>query len=330
LLRPVLMGTRPPVGARDLTIRTRYIIASAGAAFATAGTLLSVVIDFESTPDAVLRGFLVLGVALVLFAGVIGALVGNDGASAVEAVTRRVRELAAAPGDSEMPVVTADEMADLALATNELEARIRHDEAEAAARMERERVARELHDGVAKSVSVLALEAATGAARASDDLRPLLARIQRLARLLSDELRAIVTDVRALDEALPYAQVLRAVAERHAPVDFAVDGDVERMGTLARFEVLRIVDEALTNAVRHAAAKRVVARITVSADRVEVDVEDDGVGVGEVEWKELPRSGRFGLVGIRERASLLGGAVRVERGRLGGTLLRVDFPLNGS
>jgi signal transduction histidine kinase len=96
---------------------------------------------------------------------------------------------------------------------------------------------------------------------------------------------------------------------------------------LARFETLRIVDEALTNAMKHAEARHVHARVAVVTDHVGVEVEDDGVGVPAVDWDRLASVGRYGLVGIRERVGLLRGSVSLARGPLGGTLLRVDFPL---
>ena len=331
VVRPALRDRLAPGSARDISLRTRFLVIATGASFATAGVLLEVLVDFELTPQSTLSAYLVLAAALVAFASLIGWLVGVDTARGVSTIAQRLHEVAGVErAGASPPRLAADEIGGLAVAAMEVERRIRVNEARAAAAAERDRIARELHDGVAKSVSVIALEAATTAARASDDVRPQLARIQRLARLLSEELRAIVTDVRARDEATPFADMLRTVAERHAPVDFGVQGDLERVGTLARFEVLRIVDEALTNAERHAGAAHVIARVAVSADRVCVNVEDDGVGLRDVEWKSLPRSGRFGLIGIRERAQLLGGAVRIEQGPLGGTLLQVEFPLASS
>jgi signal transduction histidine kinase len=202
--------------------------------------------------------------------------------------------------------------------------------AAAAAAAERDRIARELHDGVAKSVSILALEAATAASRLPDDMRPELLRIQRLARMLSEEMRAILSDVRMQGDARPLREALRGVVERHVPAELVIEGDLDRIGTLARFEVLRIVDEALTNAKRYAEARRVLARVIATGERVTVEVEDDGRGIAEVDLAALPRSGRYGLLGIRERAELLHGSAELGRSTLGGTLVRVEFPLTRS
>lgn len=281
LLRSTL-ASLPAAPMRDVPVRTRLIVITAGASFATAGVLLDVLVDFERTSATAILGYLVVAAALVAFASLVGWLFGDDIA---------LRERAAA-----------------------------------AAAAERDRIARELHDGVAKSVSILALEAATAASRLPEDERPELVRIQHLARLLSEEMRAIVSDVR-MQDARPFREALRGIVERHAPAELDVEGELERIGTLARFEVLRIVDEALTNASRHAGASRMRARVAASTDRVTVEVEDDGRGIAEVDLSTLPRSGRYGLLGIRERAELLHGEARLGRSSLGGTMVRVDFPL---
>ncbi len=326
-LRPFLIGTRPPVGARDITLRTRFVVATTGAAFATAGTLLSVSVDFAATPPYALESFLATAAALVLFAAIIGWLVGDDAARGVEAVTRRMRELATArDAPLEMPVIAADEVGDLALAASELERRVRREEAESAARLERERVARELHDGVAKSVSVLALEVSALAAQAEGATRQRLGRIEHLARALAEELRAIVQDFRGQDRE-PFEWSLRRVVAEHAGVALSLEGDLERVDTLARFETLRILDEALRNAERHAEATRILARVAVADGHLRLVVEDDGKGLEAFSWEDTAASGHFGLVGIRERAALLDGELTLEPAEGRGTRLVVEVPL---
>lgn len=328
MLRPALRFQPSPTAARDISLRTRFVLIATGASFATAGVLLDVLVDFERTPDGTLIGYGLVAGALVAFATIIGFLLGDDAAGGVSAITRRLRDVATADLVADRPaLLAADEIAELAVAVMELEGRVRRDAIRAAAGAERDRFARELHDGVAKSISILALEAATVADRASTEIRPALARIERLARLLSEELRAIVADVRSQDHARPFAEALRDLVERHPIADLSIEGDLERIGILARFETLRIVDEALTNAMKHADAQHVHARVAVVTDRVDVEVEDDGVGVAAVEWDGLASVGRYGLVGIRERVGLLRGSLSLDRGPLGGTLLRVDFPL---
>ncbi len=328
LLRPALRGRPSPASPQDITLRTRFLVASTGASFATAGVLLDVLVDFERTSDDALTGFLLTAAALVGFAAAIGWLVGDDTARGIESVASRMRELAnRGSASGVVPLYAADEIGELAAAATELERRVRREEAAAATSAERERIARELHDGIAKSLSVLSLEAATIAGKAPADLRPELARIERLSRLLSEELRAIVTDARSRDSGERLDESLRHSAERYPGARIELSGELDRIGTLARFEILRIVEEGLRNAVRHADARRIVARVTVRDGRVRLEVEDDGRGVGEVRWDELGREGRYGLIGMRERAALLRGTLNVERGMEGGTIVRVDFPV---
>ncbi len=330
LVRPVLLGTSPPLGARDISVRTRYVVATAGASFATAGILLDVVIDFDTTPGPLLFGFLTTAAVLVTFSAAIGWLVGDDAARALDAVTHRMLELAHADRAARvrMPVVTADELADLTLAAAELEQRIRRDEAAAATTAERERIARELHDGVAKSVSALSLEAASLAAHAPEELRQRLSRIEHLAGLLAEELRAIVHDFRTPAGAGAFGEALRRTAAAHPNATLEIEGDIDRIGMLARFEVLRILEEAVRNVERHAAATHVTARVAVDDGRLRLIVEDDGKGIGPLSWSELAATGHFGLVGMRERAHLLDGEVRVERRPGGGTRVALEVPLD--
>ena len=327
MLRSTLRFEPPPASASDVSLRTRFVLIAAATSFATAGVLLDVLVDFARTPDDVLLAYVLLSGGLVAFATLIGWLLGDDAARGVSAIARRLRDAAGdgSTEDGRPPLLAADEIAELAAAAVEIERRVRREAVHAAASSERDRIGRELHDGVAKSVSILALEAAT-AGRADGDVRPALARIERLARLLSEELRAIVTDVRARDER-PFSAALRELVDRHPPAVLATEGDMERIDALARFEVLRIVDEALANARRHARAERIAVHVTACDDEVRVEVDDDGAGAPTLGWDELARTGRYGLVGIRERAGLLNGALSIGASPLGGTRVAVVFPV---
>jgi len=331
LLRPVLVGTRPPLGARDIALRTRVLVATMGASFATAGIMLNVLIDFDATPPAQLAAFIATAGVLVLSSAAIGWLVGEDAAQSIEHVTHRMRDLARADGSAgiEVPVIAADEVGDLVVASNELERRIRRDEALAAATSERERIARELHDGVAKSVSVLSLEVASLGARAPEDLRPRFARVEHLARTLAEELRAIVHEFRTRSEDESFAEAVRRAALGHDSASIDIAGDVDRVEGLARFEVLRVLEEALRNAERHAGATRTTTALAVDDHALHLVVEDDGRGIGPVPWNELASQGHFGLLGMRERAALLDADLRVEVRPGGGTRVSLDVPLNG-
>ena len=181
--------------------------------------------------------------------------------------------------------------------------------------------------GVTRHELLTGLEKPAGA---RDPLQP-QRRVERLARLLSEELRAIATDMRSRDGGEPFAQSMRRVADRHPHIDLQTDGDLERIGALARFEVLRIVEEGLRNAERHAGATAIVARVALNDGHVELEVEDNGRGIDtdDFDLEQLAERGRYGLIGIRERAELLRGTLTIERRPQGGTLVRVAFPLTG-
>lgn len=329
LLRPVLSGTRPPLGARDVALRTRVLVAAAASSFSTAGILLNVLIDFDVTPPDALAAYLATAAALVVSSALIGSLVGEDTARGVEEVTRRMRAMAQAhPGAPvAAPFIAADEVGDLAIAASDLERRIRREEAASAATAERERIARELHDGVAKSVSVLALDLASLAARVPEGLRPSLARVEHLSHVLAEELRAIVQEFRVRGEGEPFREAVERATQAHEAVSVELAGDLERVDALARFEVLRVLEEALRNAERHADAAHVAAQLTVDDRGLHLVVEDDGAGIGTIPWTDLAAGSHFGLLGMRERALLLGGDLSVAPRPEGGTRVALDVPL---
>jgi signal transduction histidine kinase len=328
LLRPLLVETRPPLGARDIALRTRVLVATTGGSFATAAILLNVLIDFDATPPATLVAFLATAAALVACSGLIGWLVGEDASRSIEAVTHRMHDLAHADRGTRIEVpITADEVGDLTVAANELERRIRRDEADAASTAERERIARELHDGVAKSVSVLSLDIASLTARAPGDLRQSLARIEHLAQVLAEELRAIVHEFRTRGDREPFIDALHRAVEGNGATSLSIQGELERVGTLARFEVVRVLEEAVRNAVRHAAATKMTAGVRVDDQALHLVVEDDGKGIAPISWRDLASQGHFGLLGMRERAQLLDGELTITASPGGGTRLALDVPL---
>ncbi|GAA3349511.1 histidine kinase [Amorphoplanes nipponensis] len=177
---------------------------------------------------------------------------------------------------------------------------------------ERERLARELHDTVAHHVSAMVIRAQAGRVVAGADPAAAVEALEGVeeegARTL-EEMRAMVATLRdsgAGAELAPpggiadLARLLRAPGVR-LRVDLGLDGDLEALSPAVDAAVYRIVQESVTNAMRHAAdATEVVVRITGEPRRVRVTVRDDGAGAGR------GRDG-YGLAGLRERAALLGG-----------------------
>jgi signal transduction histidine kinase len=200
---------------------------------------------------------------------------------------------------------------------------------------ERARIAREMHDGLAKSLTGLALEARTlehlsrsnnGAASGK------AAYVAELAQHLAQEAREVIYDVRVKTGTGNLVEQLRLQlqeweAQSRIAARLEADRELDALPLMVEYELLRIVEEALTNVKRHASATRVTVHVVPGADDVAVVVTDDGRGFAwEDDWQQLARSGHFGLLGMRERALHLGGSVDVESAPDAGTCIRVRVP----
>jgi signal transduction histidine kinase len=189
---------------------------------------------------------------------------------------------------------------------------------------ERRRIARELHDVVAHHVSVMGV-LATGARRtgrrdpAAADAA--LAAIEETGRSAMRELRRLL-DVLRTEEEPPELTPQPGLAGVHAlveqirdtglPVSLEIDGEPPDLDPGVALAVYRIVQEALTNTIKHAGPARAAVRLTCDPDALAVDVTDDGRGP-----VSAPSGVGHGLVGIRERVALYGGELRTGP-RLGG------------
>jgi signal transduction histidine kinase len=208
-----------------------------------------------------------------------------------------------------------------------------------AALEERDRLAREIHDVIAHSVSVIAVQA--GAARAIAEQRPdrareALASIEEVSRETMVELRRTVGALRApADEAelepVPGLHDLEGLADKvreaGVEVELVREGDLDHVPAAIDLSAFRIVQEALTNTVKHAAPTAARVLVRSDADGVEVLVTDDGPrpGMRHEADGETPGGGH-GLVGMRERVAMLGGTFEAGP-RDGGFSVRAWFPL---
>jgi len=196
---------------------------------------------------------------------------------------------------------------------------------------ERNRLAREIHDTLAQGLAAISLQLESAdalidasPARAKDKLRKAL----ELARLNLEEARRSVLDLRAaplLERSLPDA--LRALAKTFAreggvSIDVQVQGMVEELPGRIEAGVYRIAQEALNNAARHSGAERLVVSLSRSDDRLRLTVEDDGQG-----FEPGAATTGFGLIGMRERARLLGGTLEVDSLPNRGTRILLDIPV---
>jgi signal transduction histidine kinase len=212
--------------------------------------------------------------------------------------------------------------------------REREEKARAAVAEERVRIARELHDVVAHAISVIVLQARGGRRSLATDpqeTREALDTIEATGSAALAEMRRLLGILRRDDEEIalapqPSLRHLDALAaqvrEAGLPVELSIQGEPVELSPGVDLSAYRIVQEALTNVLRHAgpAMARVVVRY---ADHdLELEIADTGVGAGPDD------GGRHGLVGMRERVSLYGGKVEAGPRDGGGFAIRARLPLD--
>ena len=231
--------------------------------------------------------------------------------------------------------VAARELIDRGVAT---EALLRDRTEALSAERERMRVARELHDSLAKTVEGLAMTASVLPARCERNPAGAVSIAKQLAadaRQAAIEARALMSDLRPSDEAvLPLPEALRRRAEglgRRFGVGLRVIGDLGPEPTdlppEKKHEVLRIVGEAVNNACRHGAAEHVTVTLDNDGSALVIRIADDGHGLREpVDLERLKAAGHFGIAGMHERARLIGAKLAVEDGSEHGAVVTVSIP----
>ena len=228
------------------------------------------------------------------------------------------------------------ERADEAVARAERLERDRELEAARVAQEERTRIARELHDIVSHSISVVTIQTQAvrrrlgpDHAREAEDL----AAVEATAREALAEMRRLFGVLRTDGETAslapqPGLSELGRLVEQTSTGDLSatlrVEGDPVELSPGLDLAAYRIAQEGLTNALRHSGARHATVTLRWSPTRLDVEVEDDGRGL-----RDGSSSGGHGLVGIRERVALYGGTVRLEPVAAGGTRLAATLPLKG-
>jgi signal transduction histidine kinase len=215
------------------------------------------------------------------------------------------------------------------------ERRLEFEKAKAATAIveERARIARELHDVVAHSISVMVLQARGGRrVLQSDpaDASDAFAIIERTGQQALDEMRRLLGMLRRSDEQLTLAPqpslkelgtLVEQVRVAGLAVEVIVEGEPRELPPGVELSAFRIVQEALTNSLNHAGPARARVVIRYRADDLELEIADDGPGTGE------GSGSGYGLIGMRERVSLYGGELQAGRRPEGGYALRVRLPL---
>jgi ligand-binding sensor domain-containing protein/signal transduction histidine kinase len=200
---------------------------------------------------------------------------------------------------------------------------------------ERNRIAREIHDNLAQEILGISVQleiVARTLATAPDAARTHLDRARALVRSSVAEARRYVWDLRSqsLDERdLPAAlaeMTRRLTAESGVQTQFSVGGTFRPLAPQVENNLLRIGQEAVGNAVRHAQAKTVTVSLDFGAREVRLEVKDDGRGFDAATY-DGGRGGHFGLVGMRERAEQMGGTAHVKSEPGAGTEVVVRVPI---
>jgi signal transduction histidine kinase len=201
---------------------------------------------------------------------------------------------------------------------------------------ERRRIARELHDETSQSLAAVAIALETAASAASGQTRRHLDDAKAIASRALDELHRLLFDLRpsVLDD-LGLASAVRWYAERQLlPLGIAVrcefSGlDGRRLPAEIETALFRVVQEALTNIAKHSAADTVLVECAAREGVVTVQIEDDGRGF-DPEAPALSTSGTgLGLMGMRERVTLLGGTLTIDSSPGEGTRIAVSVPIPG-
>jgi signal transduction histidine kinase len=215
--------------------------------------------------------------------------------------------------------------------------RTREEQARQAVAEERARIARELHDIVGHSVSVMTVQA--GAVRRlltadQNREREALIVVEETGRQALAEMRRLVDVLRRPEEAPALApqpslefldKLVAQVREAGLPVELRVEGTPAKLPPGIDLTAYRLVQEGLTNALKHAGAHQAEVVVRYGAGEVVLQVSDDGLGDDDGSGED---GGGQGLVGLRERVSVYGGVLEAGRQAGGGFTLHAKLPLN--
>jgi signal transduction histidine kinase len=222
------------------------------------------------------------------------------------------------------------------LARVQVAERARAEAADRAALEERSRIARELHDVVAHSISVMVVQASGVRRLLHDDQgreREALMSVEQIGRQALSEMRRMLGVMRTDEEHPPALapqpslehldRLIDEVEKAGLSVHLHVEGDRIPLSPGVDLSAYRIVQEGLTNALKHAKGSRADVFVRYVGDGVELSIEDDGPG--------MPSANGLGhgLVGMRERVALYGGTLEAGPRAEGGFALRAKLPVEG-
>ncbi len=201
---------------------------------------------------------------------------------------------------------------------------------------ERHRMARELHDETIQDLIAIDQRIQLVSTKISESNPEQATQLNSLHREVNravDEVRRLTRALRPIYlEDLGLTTALEMLADdlqrdRQIPVEVRIEGEVRRLSAETELAIYRIVQEALSNVVRHSEAGTAVILFSFRDSDIQAEVRDDGIGF-EVPPKAstLAASGKFGLMGMYERADLIGAELSIESAPDGGTRVRLELP----
>jgi signal transduction histidine kinase len=213
-------------------------------------------------------------------------------------------------------------------------------------REERVRIARELHDVVAHTLAVITVQAGVGRrlmAKRPEEASSALESIEMIGRTAQDELRVVLgllreeeTEAAALAPAprlVDLKELADTVRASGTPVELRTSGTDRQLSPALELTVYRVVQEALTNVVRHAPGARAMIDVAVSAAEIRLEVSDDGGSSGRSAGAQtrptIPGTGH-GIVGMRERIGAFGGWLAAEPLADGGFHVLAKVPIEAT
>ena len=224
----------------------------------------------------------------------------------------------------------------------ERERAARRERAHQEVREERIRIARDLHDIVAHSLGVMTVQAGVGRrllAKRPEEIEGTLESIEMVGRTAQDELRVVLGLLRdgepeaaslapapRLADLKELAETVRAAG---TPVEVHISGVGRVLSPALELSIYRVVQEALTNVVKHAPGARSTVVVELSADSVRVEVTDDGRSTVSFPGAGTPGGGH-GIIGMRERLGAFGGSLATEFLPDGGFRVLGRVPLEGA
>ncbi len=201
---------------------------------------------------------------------------------------------------------------------------------------ERQRIARELHDETGQALTAIGLGLRSVTTNLRQDPEKAAANLRKLERMVNsslDDLQRIISDLRPshLDD-LGLAAALRwycGELQNRLPIKIEVDvhGDTREVPAEVKTAIFRVAQEALTNVARHASAACANVSLYFKIDSVTLEVTDDGCGFDPDSLNQAQRPS-WGLLGMEERASLLGGHLSIQSSPGKGTHVQVTIPFN--